>query len=169
MDYENQQACGTCQQTKPLTCFPKNRAKKSGHGAKCKDCRKAYYRDWYSKNRASVIAATKRYYADNTEACKAARKRYAEKHPEKVRAYGRKANRKAQGLPAPTRPCPDHCEMCLRPPGDRALHLDHCHTTGAFRGWLCGSCNTAFGRLGDSFEEAQKRLQRYKSTVNQGE
>lgn len=65
MDYENQQACGTCQQTKPLTCFPKNRAKKSGHGAKCKDCRKAYYRDWYSKNRASVIAATKRYYADN--------------------------------------------------------------------------------------------------------
>lgn len=169
MDFENQKTCSSCQQMKPLGSFPRNRAKKDGHGAQCKECRKAYYQDWYDKNKDKVLDANKRYYANNTEACKAARSRYAKANPDKIRKSARERQRKYQNLPTPMRPCPDHCEMCLRPAGKRALHLDHCHTTGAFRGWLCGSCNTAFGRLGDSFEEAQKRLQRYKSTVDQGE
>lgn len=50
----------------------------------------------------------------------------------------------------PTRPCPPTCEMCDRPPKTRALHLDHDHKTGKFRGWLCQSCNTTLGRFGDN-------------------
>lgn len=30
------------------------------------------------------------------------------------------------------------------------LHLDHCHETGKFRGWLCIRCNNALGFVGDS-------------------
>lgn len=162
MDFENQKTCSKCLQTKDLESFSKK-------GNWCKTCRKAYHQDWYARNRDPVLEKQKQYYADNTEACVASRKRYAEANPDSTRRTARERWRKKQGLPTPTRPCPDHCEMCLRPAGKRALHLDHCHTTGAFRGWLCGCCNTAFGRLGDSFEEAQERLQRYKSTVDQGE
>lgn len=32
------------------------------------------------------------------------------------------------------------------------LHLDHCHKTGEFRGWLCRGCNSMAGFSGDSPE-----------------
>jgi hypothetical protein len=49
-----------------------------------------------------------------------------------------------------SRPRPDLCEACGRPPnGMGALHLDHCHSTGVFRGWLCHSCNLSLGAVAD--------------------
>jgi len=48
----------------------------------------------------------------------------------------------------------DVCEMCGKPPnGSRkstqVLHLDHCHKTERYRGYLCHKCNTGLGLLGD--------------------
>jgi hypothetical protein len=51
-------------------------------------------------------------------------------------------NRRVRGLPEPTRPQPLLCETGC---GREALCLDHCHLTGAFRGWLCSQCNSALG------------------------
>ena len=51
-------------------------------------------------------------------------------------------------------PRPDKCEACDNPPMRRALHYDHDHATGQFRGWLCHGCNAALGNVGDD----QKRL-----------
>jgi len=57
------------------------------------------------------------------------------------------------GKPEPTRDVPEFCECCGRlPNGNGALHLDHSHTTGAFRGWLCSSCNMGLGAIGDSLD-----------------
>lgn len=165
MDFENQKIYGTCKESKALEFFTKSSKSPDGRAAQCKACRKAYYAEWYSKNKDKILTRTKQYYKENKDKCVADRKAYAKKHPDKVRAYSRKSNRKKAGLPKPTRPCPSHCEMCLRPAGKRALHLDHDHATGAFRGWLCGCCNTAFGRLGDSFEVALERLNRYQKTT----
>lgn len=53
----------------------------------------------------------------------------------------------------PTRAEPQRCECCGRVPEcgvGKTLHLDHCHMTGKFRGWLCHYCNTAIGALGDN-------------------
>jgi len=58
--------------------------------------------------------------------------------------------RAVQGLPQPTRAEPSACECCGRPPRKHSLCVDHCHETGRFRGWLCGMCNTAIGKLGDN-------------------
>jgi hypothetical protein len=43
------------------------------------------------------------------------------------------------------------CEGCGRDPevDAIALQLDHDHSTGLFRGWLCSPCNTALGLLAD--------------------
>ena len=39
------------------------------------------------------------------------------------------------------------------------LNLDHCHSTGTFRGWLCGSCNRALGYAGDSATILEKLIE----------
>ena len=69
-------------------------------------------------------------------------------------------NRKRNGLPAPSRPEPDACECCGGPPGPRytRLSLDHCPSTGKFRGWLCHNCNLGIGRLGDSAAALKRAL-----------
>ena len=38
------------------------------------------------------------------------------------------------------------------------MHLDHDHKTGAFRGWVCRSCNHGIGMLGDSIEGVKRAL-----------
>lgn len=38
------------------------------------------------------------------------------------------------------------CESCGT---EKATQIDHCHTTGRFRGQLCGGCNRAAGMLND--------------------
>ena len=45
-------------------------------------------------------------------------------------------------------PRPSSCENCGHTT-DR-LQLDHDHTTGEFRGWLCKSCDVGIGNLGDN-------------------
>lgn len=40
----------------------------------------------------------------------------------------------------------------------KRLHLDHCHTTGKFRGWICGGCNRALGIVNDNPDKLTKYL-----------
>jgi hypothetical protein len=47
-------------------------------------------------------------------------------------------------IPNHSRPFDDRCECCGEISA-RPLHLDHCHTTGRFRGWCCHGCNTGTG------------------------
>jgi hypothetical protein len=42
---------------------------------------------------------------------------------------------------------PECCECCGKIPDKWCL--DHDHKSDSFRGWLCSSCNTAIGQLGD--------------------
>ena len=41
------------------------------------------------------------------------------------------------------------CAICMRPV---QLVVDHCHTSGAVRGLLCGSCNTAIGMFEEQID-----------------
>ena len=57
--------------------------------------------------------------------------------------------RKVAGSPV------DKCELCGRV---EALHLDHDHATKEFRGWLCRSCNTSLGGLGDNVDGLRRAI-----------
>lgn len=55
---------------------------------------------------------------------------------------------------AATRPRPENCEICGIPGSmlKKGLVFDHNHSTGQFRGWLCGRCNVALGNVKDNIE-----------------
>lgn len=110
-----------------------------------------YSRKYYVANRDKALAASRRWREANPERQRAAVRKWDKANPEKKRA----AARRWRGLPEPTRPCPELCECCNRAP---ATHLDHDHTTGEFRGWLCNSCNLAIGRLGDTVTGVRQAL-----------
>ncbi len=144
---------------------------------------KATKRRYYEKNRETVIAkATARRLA-NPEAGREARQRWYHENPKRRRelavkyyhehrteilarrAAKRQSDptvlqkaRRGRGLPEPTRPQPTHCELDGRPLEPGKIHLDHDHTTGAFRGWLCNRCNLALGHLGDNIKGLERAL-----------
>lgn len=45
-------------------------------------------------------------------------------------------------------------------------HVDHDHVTGKVRGVLCGNCNTALGKLGDSVASIEKVLSYLRKSEN---
>ena len=50
---------------------------------------------------------------------------------------------------------PEECESCGK---KKPLFVDHCHKSIKHRGWLCQSCNTAIGSLGDTIEGLKKAI-----------
>lgn len=97
------------------------------------------HRDWRSK-------------PENKERLRAYRKLWMAR-PENI-GYATRASRR-RDLPEATRPCPELCEANC---GRKATHLDHCHVTNTFRGWLCHWCNSGIGMLGDSAISVERAL-----------
>lgn len=52
------------------------------------------------------------------------------------------------------------CEICGKSIEDngRGLAIDHCHTTGNFRGMLCTNCNTALGLFHDDINTLKSAI-----------
>ena len=61
-------------------------------------------------------------------------------------------------------PKPDVCDCCKKPTTQFAL--DHDHETGEFRGWLCRSCNTGIGSLGDNLAGLMQAVEYLNETTN---
>jgi len=52
---------------------------------------------------------------------------------------------------------PAECQICGgQQNGRRRLCLDHDHTTGELRGWLCANCNTGIGMLSDDADALRR-------------
>ena len=101
-------------------------------------------------------AVRRAHYHQNRDAMIVKRKAYEKANPEKVLRW----KRNDKGQPEPTRPRPKLCECCGgRWPNLRGLHLDHDHTSGRFRGWLCSNCNTGIGKLGDTVDGLKQAIE----------
>ena len=109
----------------------------------------------YGMRKAWIQRNPKRY----RELARACQKRHNYGYDERSKKRMREYYRKKKGIPNATRVCPTNCECCDQKLNSSAkTHLDHCHVTGIFRGWLCNRCNLGLGALGDSIESLKKAL-----------
>lgn len=125
-------------------------------------------KEWFAANKPRRAKWRAAYRERNRERLRESSRKYAAKQraarkaaglPTTSRTYDITVNRRRRKLPEPTRPCPQLCESCGNLPNGRgALHLDHDHDTGEFRGWLCMRCNIAIGGLGDNYEGVLRAL-----------
>ncbi len=155
--------CGTCKSLKEFTEFSPDKRRKDGHYPQCKSCRKEYYRTHpltkLQKERRKLTA--KALVKKNPEKAKmgwtAARKKHKETaHPAVFLLYSLVGKSKENNWAPPDITVTDlidfwparenGCQSCFNVSPKR-IELDHCHTTGLVRGWLCQPCNTAIGTI----------------------
>lgn len=121
-------------------------------------CRNGHVSERYIANERCVECTSvknAKQYPKNPQKRKDSTARWKALNP----ARNKHLNRRWRGLPDPTRPEPQECENCGGTPnGHGGLHLDHDHKTGAFRGWLCHSCNAGIGQLGDTIEGLERAV-----------
>lgn len=136
----------------------------------CRDCHRAIYRrpqhlekarqrgrKWYSDPANRERRRVKVAQPEHKER-KRLRERKRLENPEvrrRAKDKRRERGRREAGLPCPTRPDPDFCEICGHL-SVKSLAIDHCHKSGKFRGWLCLNCNMGLG----FFKDAPERLRR---------
>ena len=86
----------------------------------------------------------RQYYLEHREKFNAKARAWAKAHPDKCVAATRKwkfgLSEEEQKLLL-NKPC----RIC----GNKATHIDHCHTTNMVRGGLCNNCNTGLGMFKD--------------------
>jgi len=70
------------------------------------------------------------------------RKQHPERSIENYRRGRRNYEQKRFGV---RRPDYTNCELCGKKVHGPEVSLDHDHSTGKFRGWLCRACNTKLG------------------------
>jgi Recombination endonuclease VII len=119
---------------------------------------KAYQKAYRASRREAARECNRKWHAAHPGKARAYAAAYRARHPERARKQSRLWQRKVMGLPEATRPCPSHCELCDRVLLAGKFCLDHCHTTGVFRGWLCSSCNLALGQLGDNIAGVERAI-----------
>lgn len=101
----------------------------------------------------------KRWREANPEKYKAINARtqreWRKKNPDRARENNARRQRRLllESQEAAVGKKPDACEICSDAEG---LSLDHCHDTGAFRGWLCRRCNLILGQAKDDADRLRK-------------
>jgi len=160
-----EKTCTKCGEMKAINAFAfQSRKGKDGtyhrYGV-CKKCRIAQVMEWRKRNPKKVTAAQRKYIENNREEvnrrsrdwCKENRFRHA---LTSSRATAKKRNHApciatAKELSAAFT---GKCMVCGIPEIECAkrLSIDHSHSTGKFRGFLCRRCNKALGLLQDSPE-----------------
>ena len=139
--------CATCGDPTPMTAA-------GFHRTYCGKCRRA------AETRETCTKCGKRRDGSHQSYCNACYRKYSREHrrerPEVYRAKERRSTlRQKYGMTigdyeAKFQAQGGVCAICKQPPPEgKNLQVDHCHTTGAVRSLLCGTCNTALGHAMD--------------------
>jgi len=138
----NMKRCSVCGDVKQLHDFNNDASTKDGRSYKCRECdrrRKAEHRRRKGiKPRGELHAKLRRFH----------RSLLASKHKAKRFGYAHCTATVEEIKQAFT----GNCDICGVPESEctQKLHMDHCHESGLFRGWICFHCNNMLGRAKDN-------------------
>ena len=76
--------CRVCKEIKNLNKFPKDKKNKDGYSNRCSECNKKARKDWYKKNRESVLQKEKLRYVEEAESIKQYQKEYYQKNKKSI-------------------------------------------------------------------------------------
>lgn len=131
---------------------------------RCKACYDKWLKQTNPKYYAAQKANTRGWAKRNPEKAR----QYAHKHRHKDPTFSRKKTLARYGM------TPEDyarlllaqnngCAICGKPPGKKALHIDHSHRTGKVRGLLCFRCNyglSFFSENSDTLLRASQYVKR---------
>lgn len=160
--------CSKCNELKPLTEYTKDSRNKDGRINVCNTCRRAAVKQarqenperfrQYDKNRYNSRKEWREQYVlKNREQINANKREWAKKNREKIqntdrkRRYGVTKSVYKQTLVEQN----NNCTICIKKLDlnkPRAVHTDHNHATGKFRGILCHNCNHILGHAKENIE-----------------
>jgi hypothetical protein len=144
LDFVATKHCRRCGHTKATTEFNRHRNRPDGLQTQCRGCIKSQQRDWFQKNKLSHTRSVLSRRKTLVGRCRF--------------ALSQSRQRARRGGFAPCVASIEQlaialirqrflCAVCGASDSQYAkkLHMDHCHTTGIFRDWLCVRCNTQRG------------------------
>jgi hypothetical protein len=144
--------CKHCGAVKNIADFYADSAARDGHRPECKACTASRRKRWYLANREREIARVKAWQQANAGRVNDVQRRRRERPEVKAQQRDAHLRRKFQMtseqygemLAAQGGVC---AVCCGGPKLGKSLHVDHNHDTGAVRGLVCFSCNSALGNL----------------------
>ena len=150
--------CTKCAEVKPLSEFYAMCGMRDGHRNDCKECSRAAKRARTAVDPEANRARARQWAADNPERRAAYQAEYRNR-PERKRDMRDRYYRRTYGITADEADAILEAQygrgaICARLAPERlgSMHLDHDHTTGQIRGFLCLDCNHGLGKLRDSPE-----------------
>lgn len=155
--------CNRCAGLQPLSEFYPNAKMKDGRLGICKACAKANRAGYVARKGEHIAARMKAYHFANRDRLLAQQREYRAARKSTLAAKKREADTGfspqhfAATVEAQGRRC-GICGIAFRNIGKQQMHADHCHATGAPRGVLCQTCNTALGKFGDSLDTLRSAI-----------
>ena len=116
----------------------------------CKLCDAARSRQYYRRNRVSVLERVKHYQQQMP-----VEKKQLKERKRTLRRYGMELHDYDKLLKQQH----NKCAICECKGNGKRLVVDHDHKTGKVRGLLCTSCNIGIGLLDDSAERILQALE----------
>ena len=116
--------CSRCKVEKVLTSFSKAKSLPLGLKSACKVCASEDFQRWKSKQDIEVL-----------------------RYEDRIRHYKRKYNLPEDKAIELVTNRIGECSICKN---TMPLVVDHCHTTGLVRGFICSACNSMLGYSRDN-------------------
>ena len=117
--------CTKCDLEQPKENYHKRKHKLNGLDSWCKSCKSIYRHNYFLKNlgKEKIRSRNKAWINQGIDL----------EHEIYLLECAKRQNK---------------CDICTEE--IKSLHVDHCHTSGKIRGYLCGNCNKGLGLFRDS-------------------
>lgn len=133
-------SCTKCKNYRPKEQFANDKSRRDGKHPHCRQCVKKYD----SQRWATDEFREKRYKYQAEKWSSSEKYRTSRRNQRMKLRYGVVPAQRDAMFDAQS----GRCAICKRA-SKKSLQVDHCHSTGVFRGLLCGPCNMAIGLMQD--------------------